>query len=151
MGASDEFRQLLEAGDVAGLRKAWGRVAPHLPQPDNNRDAEIMMHHARTQAESVTIAKRLYSHAWLTERGIPSGLPEKLKPLAQQVEQKVAKAVGIAVMAQTPEMQPLAKVVERAMSDAVEDCYANGDTDDAIVRARMFEARRDTLKAAIGR
>lgn len=110
-----------------------------------------MMHSARTQTSSITNSARRYSHAWLIERGLPSSLPEELKPRAQQVEQKIASAVGVAVLCQTPEMEPVARQVEKAMSDAVADCYANGDTEPAIVQARMAEARSRTIARLLGR
>lgn len=147
----DEFRDLLQMGDVWGLVLAWGRLAPHLPQPKNIREAEITMHHARTQSERITKVQRAYSHRWLTERGYPSGLPEALWPAAEQVHGKIVSAVGIAVMTQTPELEPVARQVEKAMADAVADCYANGDTEPVIVQARMAEARTRTMAQLLAR
>lgn len=109
------------------------------------------MHLARTQAAPVSLAARRYSHRWLTERGFPSYLPDELKPKAEQVEQKIISAVGVAVMTQTPELVPVAKQVEKAMADAVADCYANGDIEPAIVQARMAEARARALAQLLGR
>ena len=141
---SDEFRALLEAGDVDGLVKAWRVVAPHLPQPKSRDQAEIVMHIARTQAASVTLQKRQYSHGWLTERQLPSGLPDELVPT-------IVEAVGISVNFRSAYLKPAAGEVRGAMEAAVEDCYANGDKDPVVVQAQMAAARDRTMKALFGR
>lgn len=138
------FRALLETGNFAGLLK-WSRlVQPVKQQPKDLAEAEIMMHSARTQMETLPIRKRLYSHHWLTERGLPSQLPLGDQPV-------VVSAVGIAVKASNPEMAPVAKMVEKAMADAVEDCYANGDVEPALVSKRMAEARARTYQQLVGK
>jgi hypothetical protein len=38
--------------------------------------------------------------------------------------------------------EPLARAIEKAMSDAVLECYADGVTDVDRIRGRMNEARR---------
>lgn len=141
------FRALLEAGDVNALRTAWGRVAAHLPQPETHEQAEIVMHHARTASESVTFRARAWSHRWLTERGLPSGLPDELKPPAERLYPRVVDAVGISVKASNPYLQGVATEVQAAMTNAVEDAYAEGRTDPVFVRARMEEAKQRTYKA----
>lgn len=140
----DEFRQLLEAGDVDGLMKAWSRVAPHLPQPQSREQAEITMHMARTQSETIPLRHRQYSHCWLTERMLPSQLPPKDLPT-------IAEAVGISVNFGSKYLEPAAIEVRGAMEDAVNDCYANGETQVPFVRARMAEARDRTMKALFGK
>ena len=144
------FRDLLQAGDVHGVMRVWAKLYPDWPQPQNAEEGRIMMHYARTQAASVGKAERVYSHFWLVERGIPSALPNELMPKAEQVEQKIVTAVGVAVLTQTPELIPVAKQVEKAMADAVADCYANGDIEPAIVQARMAEAQTKALAQLLG-
>lgn len=138
------FRQLLEDGDVDGLRRFWAASARHLPQPSTREDAEITMHLARTAAESVTLPARRYSDQWLRERGHPSQLPDDLKPT-------IAEAVGISVSFRSSVLAPAALEVRGAMEHAVEDCYANGDTAVPIVRLQMQAARDKTMKALFGR
>lgn len=150
MSRADVFREALEAGDVAMLRAAFAKTAPHLPQPKTDAEAEITMHHARTQAESVTFAKRAYSYAWLTERGLPNGLPDRLKPSAMRLYPRVVEGVGISVKAGDPGLKPAAKLIERAMSNAVEDAYAEGVTDPVFVRGRMEAARIDERRRLFG-
>lgn len=139
-----EFRQLLEDGDVDRLWQMWGRVAPHLPQPENRDQAEITMHMARTAAESIPERHRLYSHRWLTERMLPSQLP------AAMVPPTIVETVGISVNFRSRFMKPAADEVRGAMEHAVQDCYANGDRDVLTVRKQMDEAKDRTLRALFG-
>ena len=145
------FRSLLEAGDVDALRGAWARVAPHLPQPESHEQAEIVMHHARTSSGSISFKARAWSHRWLSERDLPSGLPDGLRPPAERLYPRIAEAVGIAVKASNPYLKDAAAEVQQAMSDAVEDAYAGGRKDQIFVRARMEEAKARTYKALFGK
>jgi hypothetical protein len=144
------FRNLLEAGDGEALRVAWAQVAPHLPQPTSREQAETMMHHARTQAESVAFAKRAYSHRWLTERGLPSGLPDHLKPSAERLYPRVVDAVGISCSSRNPHLAPAVALIRGAMETVVQECYADGDTDPLIVKPRMMAARQAESKRLFG-
>lgn len=149
--AAAEFRQLLEAGDVDALRAAWAQVMPGLPQPESREHAEVAMHHARTQTLSLHIRHRAYSHRWLTERSLPSGLPDELKPLAERMYPAVVSAVGISVNARSEFMRPAMVEVQTALEHAVEDCYADNKTEPEYVRARMTEVRGRTMRQLFGR
>jgi hypothetical protein len=142
MSYADAFRRCLIDLDVVGMCDLWFRVAPHLPQPRNNDEALVTIHCARTQTESIPLGLRCYSHAWLCERGLPSGLPDRLKPMASRLYPHQVKAVGIAVKAMSTASVPLARAIEKAMSTAVLECYADGVTDVDLIRGRMNEARR---------
>lgn len=142
-----EMRRCLEDMDVERARRLWAYASPHLPQPETDGEAVAVMHHARTAAGSVPMRARAYSHRWLLDHGLPSGLPDGLKPKAERMYPRIVTAVGIAVKAMSEHHKPLARAVQRAMSDAVADCYANGDTAPEIVKSRMLEAR---LKAYRG-
>ncbi|MGE8143054.1 hypothetical protein ACQKOE_13850 [Novosphingobium sp. NPDC080210] len=144
------FRNLLSAGDVEGLRAFWRNASPHLPQPESREQAEIVMHRARTEAESLPIDKRAYSHRWLCDRGLPSGLPDNLKPRAERIYPRVVEAVGISVNARSEMLKPLAREVERAMADAVEEAYADGRTDAGFIKARMAEVKDRTWRQLMG-
>lgn len=146
----DEFRAALEAGDVVLIRRMWSAFMPHLPQPQTQAEAEAFMHHARTQAESITFRARAWSHRWLTERDIPSGLPDRLRPSAERVYPRVVEGVGISVNTRSEYLRPAMVEVRRSMEDAVADCYANGDTAPELVRARMGEAREGTMRRLFG-
>ncbi len=147
---SDDFRAALEAGDVRLVRKIWAARMPHLPRIEP-RDAEQTMHVARTASETVSFKARAYSHRWLTEREMPSQLPDKLKPSAERLYPRIATSVGISVNFRSAWMKPAAIEIRGAMEDAVSDCYANGDTAPSIVRPRIFEARDKTMKSLFGR
>jgi hypothetical protein len=123
----------------------WESIAPHLPQPRNDAEVLTSIHCARTYAQSIAFRLRAYSHAWLVERGLPSGLPDYLRPSAERMYPRVVDAVGIAVGA-PPHRRELGLAVRHAMSDAVEDCYADGNKDPAFVKARMFEARLKVMR-----
>lgn len=146
----ENFRAALEAGDVRLVRKMWAAFMPHLPQP-KPEDAEAVMHAARTAAETVSFKARAWSHRWLSERGLPSQLPDKLKPSAERLYPQIAEGVGISVNFRSPWLKPAAIEVRGAMETAVADCYANGDTAPAIVRPRMFDAREKVMRSLFGR
>ena len=146
------FRNLLEAGDVDGLRAHWATVAPGMPQPEGRDEAEVVMHRARTEAESLPLRHRAYSHAWLCERGLPSGLPDRLKPSAERIYPIAVKAVGISVNARNPFFAPAMIEVRGAMESAVMEADADRRiADTAFVTARMNEAREKTMRALFGR
>jgi len=140
---ADAFRRCLIELDVVGVCDLWFRVSPHLPQPKNNEEALTTLHYARTQTRSIPVRLRCYSHAWLTERGLPSGLPDPLKAKAARLYPHKVSAVGVAVLATSEANLPRARAIEKAISDAVMECYADGVTDIAVIRSRMDEARRD--------
>lgn len=146
-----EFRNLLEVGDVNGLRAFWARHNPNMPHSETHDYAEIVMHYARTVADSIPLDKRVYSHRWLTERLVPSGLPDHLRAAAEQVHPTIAEGVGIAVQFRSKWMKPAEGEVRKAMEDAVNDAYAEKRTDPAFLKQRMDEARERTMKALFGR
>jgi hypothetical protein len=142
MNHADAFRRCLIDLDVVGICDLWFHVAPHLPQPKNNDEALTTLHYARTQASSIPLRLRCYSHAWLCERGLPSGLPDCWKPKASRLYPHKVEAVGVAVMASSPADLVRARAIEKAMSNAVLECYADGERSPRIIKARMAEARR---------
>lgn len=144
------FRNLLEAGDAAACRRAWAQVAPHLPQPKDDAQADVLMHHARTGAESVEFAKRAWSHRWLTERSLPSGMPDALRPSAERMYPHVVEGVGIACKTVSPALAPAALLIRGAMENAVLECYADGRTEPAFVRGRIQAARHGEVKRLFG-
>jgi hypothetical protein len=146
MARQDDFRAALEAGDVKLVRRMWTAFMPHLPQPTAD-EAEKAMHIARTAAETVSFKARAWSHRWLTERDLPSQLPDRLRPSAERLYPRVVEGVGISVSLAKPGMLE----VRTAMEGVVADMYANGDTDPVLVRSRMFEAREKTLHSLFGR
>src|SRR5215831_3164547 len=129
--------ECLDTGDVAKAWAIWATEMPHLVQAKTYAEAEATLHYARTDCRSLKFWKRAYSHAWLTERGLPSGLPEELKPLAQRLYPKITEAVGIA----TKTRSPLALEIRREMELAVMECYADGKTDPKFIKVRLREVR----------
>jgi hypothetical protein len=144
MSIATAVRRCLVDLDVPGIRAIWAKISPHLPQPKTDGEALAALHAARTASESVPLRMRAYSHRWLTERQLPSQLPDRLKPSAEQICPRVATSVGIAVGSPIPVVRDC---IRGAMEYAVHDCYANGDTDPAIVKPQMMEARRKERKA----
>lgn len=151
MSAQAEFRAALEDGDVRLLMKASAVLFPHLPQPATVQDAETSMHMARTQADWLDLKRRGWSHRWLTERGLPSQLPDVLRPKAERLYPVVVEAVLVSANTSSPALRPVAQLVQRAMCDAVEEAAADGKLGDSeFVRARMFDARAKTFKQLLG-
>lgn len=148
--SASEFRLLLESGDVEGCRRYWYKHAPGMPQLATYEQAEVSMHMARTAAKSIKFRLRAYSHRWLTERNLPSQLPNSLRLAAERIYPTVVEAVGISVNFRSPILAPAAAEVRAAMEDVVQDSFANGDRDPVLVRSRMFEAKDRMLRKLFG-
>lgn len=144
---NEQFRQALEGCDVKAVRSMWAEIAPHLPQPKSNEEVLIAVHYARTAADRIMFKLRAYSHAWLTERNFPSGLPDYLKPKAERLYPRVIEAVGIAVKTFSAHKE-LGVAIRTAMSDAVMDAYAEGRKDPVFIRGQMELARLKVKKQA---
>lgn len=150
--SATEFRVLLEAGDARAVAAAMLKAQPHIPAPANDEQAEIAMHMARTATFGVSFRYRAYSHRWLTERSLPSQLPDWLKPDAERLYPAVASAVGISLNTKSEIIRPALVEVRGAMEYAVLDAEADGRLEDVpFVRKRMAEAKQRTLKALFGR
>lgn len=150
MDIASLIRRALVDLDVTLIRKVWGHVSPHLPQPKTREDALIALHVARTASDSVPVNHRLYSHAWLRDRGYPSRLPDNLKQSADRLYPIVVGSVGIAVGGALAKYKDVKDGVRGAMEGAVLDCYGMGDEDPKIVKPRMHEAKDKELKALFG-
>lgn len=151
MARQDDFREALIAGDIRRLRKMWAAMSPHLPQPDTAETAEIVMHMARTAAETIPLKHRAWSHRWLVERELPSQLPDRLKPAAERMYPITALAVGISINVRNEFLKPAADEVRSAMEHAVLEVEADGRLQDAVlVKSRMNEARARTYRALFG-
>lgn len=139
MSLATVVRDALLSLDVGLMRQAWAQASPHLPQPASDADALAAMHMARTSAESLPLRARVYSHRWLAERGLPSQLPDRLRPATERVEPRAVAVVGVSVNSR---YAVVGEAIEAAMVHAVQDCYANGDTSPEIVKPQMMAARR---------
>lgn len=121
------FRDYLINLDVAGMRRLWAAVSPHLPQPDTDDDVLTTMHAARVQMKLLPDALKDYSAAWLKERRIG----------------RIVSTVGISVLAPERRAKQAANIRE-AMSDAVQNSVKAGldlDVDAREVKRRMMVAR----------
>lgn len=144
------FRQCLLDIDTNTMRKLWRYVAPNMPQPESDRDITISIHHARTLAKSLPFEPRAYSHSWLMERQLPSGLPDHLKPRAERLYPWIVSAVGISINYSNPDLKPVGEAVRKAMEAVVLEAHADGRMEDkAFLWPRMMEARRRVLKELI--
>jgi len=150
MSYPEVMRRALEDHDLETCRKLWAQVAPKMPQPKTEDEARIVMHYACTQAKNIRFKSRAYSHAWLCDHLLPSGLPDELKPKAQRIYPTVVDAVGIAVGFKSSVFKPLAPIIRGAMEDVVLNHYADGIKDPEIIRPRMLEARKNAVKKLIG-
>lgn len=152
MTTKSAVARILADGDFRALRNHWSDVFPHLPGPESDSDAETALHMARTHSPDVAFRLRAWSHRWLTERDMPSGLPDELKPKAERLYPRVASAVGIAIKGTTKIMQAAAPLIRAAMEHAVLDAEADGRLEDSdFVKARMMEARARETKALFGK
>lgn len=145
----NDFRRILIEMDIPAMRRAWKHVSPHLPQPQTDRECEAAMHRARTEARSVPLRDRAWSHRWLTERNYPSAMPDHLRPVAERMYPVKAEAVGISVNGNGM-FKPITGLVRGAMEAAVLECFADGHRETEIVKPRMFEAKARTVKQLLG-
>ena len=150
MNGPEVMRRALEEHDLVTCCRLWERVAPNMPQPETEHDARVIMHHACTVAGNVAARSRFYSHRWLVDNGYPSGLPDDLRPRAERMFPRFVDAVGIACGSTSDAMRPLVPYVRRAMEDVVHDHYADGVKDPRVIKPRMMEARRNTIKKLLG-
>ena len=144
--ATGAFRQALNDGDVYRVNSLFGAVFPHLPQM-TAKEAEIVMHRARTETETISLPKRLYSHAWLEERQFASALPDELRP--DPLLPRDVRAVGISVrtLSRIPEMKERAQFIQSALTNAAGEAMEDGETD-VVVKKRIMDARLIALKRA---
>jgi len=151
MNLAGEMQKCMVVLDVERARQLWPIAFPHLPPITNNGEALQMLHLARTASEALNTRLRFYSHQWLLERNLPSALPDHLRPSAERMYPRVAKAVGTAVHTNSELLRPIIPFVREAMSNAVLETFADGHEDDSdIVRRRILEAKRTTVKKLLG-
>jgi hypothetical protein len=139
-----EFRRCLAELDVEGVCRLHHAATGQML---TERETLLALHHARTRARSMPFRARAYSHAWLCERGMPSGLPDELKPRAERLYPRQAKAVGIAVNTLRGKTE-LTRTLEQAMANSVLHSLADGIDDAALIKNRMIEAFRKAIKRA---
>lgn len=156
MGISDkdwsaEFRGCLQTLDLNRARKLWAHVFAHLPPPGTDEELEQQLHLARTQTRSLTLNERAYSHRWLTERMLPTGLPDHERASAERMYPAPARAVGISLNTRNEIIKPILVHVREAMEYMVHDAFAEGKADDSnFIRNRMNEAKNQTLRTLLG-
>lgn len=145
------MQRCLETCDVEGVRRLWRHVYPNMPQPQSEYDAIVMLHMARTAAQSLADKFRFYSHRWLLDYGYPSSLPDHLKPSAERMYPKKVLGVGISVNSNSELFGPILNPIRSAMENAVLEVDADGKLHDApLVKQRMFAARRKVVKQLLG-
>jgi len=132
---ASEVRECLAKMDVGTAHKFWATYFPDAPQPVNYAETRAMLHVARTAAKSSKLADRLYSHHWLSERQLPSKLPDDYKPWWEGTV--IRSGVGIVVKA-TSHFQGRAEAIQKAMEDAVLEMYDAGIEDPAQVSKHMW-------------
>jgi hypothetical protein len=146
-----DIKRALEEGDFRLLRRLHAAALSHLPGPNSDAEAEMTLHVARTASAWLELKKRAYSHRWLVERGLPSQLPDELKPKAERIYPKVVSAVGISVNSNSELMQPIIPIIRGAMERAVLEADADGKLLDSVhVSARMKEARETAFREIFG-
>jgi hypothetical protein len=142
-----EIVSIVEAVDVEAAKRADRALFPHLPGNLSDQDWLVVLHHARTQMNSVRFRLRAYSHCWLLDRGLPSGLPDGLRPAAQRLYPRVVEGVGVAVLSKLP---VVASGIRNAMSTAAAEVYGDmpegKNPDPVIVRRQMLHARERQRK-----
>lgn len=145
-----EFFRCMVSMDCATARRLWAHTNVHLHQPKDDVEMAIVLHHARTQSDQVPLKARAYSHAWLSERNLPTGLPDHLRASAERLCPVIVDAVAISCRASSALMAPIVGLVRASMENAVSDAYAEGRREPGFVRVRMEEARVKTVRQLVG-
>lgn len=150
--SSAAVRSCLETLDVDRMMRLHKTVFPHLPAPASRAQTLAAMHHARTQSKYFAERARYYSHRWLIDHGYPSGLPDRLRPLAERMYPRVVAAVGIALASRSELTRPILGEIRGAMEYAVLEAEGDGKLEDAPhVTRRMAEAKAKEIRKLIGR
>jgi hypothetical protein len=144
----NEFKRCLIDLDTEAAIRLWPSVFPHSPLPSGHEEILLVLHFARTKTEALAFRLRAYSHSWLCERGLPSALPDNLRPKADRLYPRIVEAVGVSVKDLSGRRQEYARRLEKAMADAVAEAYADGRRDPEFVRLRMQEAREQFERLA---
>lgn len=149
------FRRCLEEVDVAGMRKLHAHVMPHLPA-GSDKDILVSIHHARTQAESMPLKARAWSHRWLLDHGYPSGLPDHLKPSAEREYPRITEATGFTMRFGSPLMReilsPIVPLVSKAVEEVILDEYSGAVVrrDHDRIRGRVLDAKAKAVRQLVG-
>lgn len=77
-------------------------------------------------------------------------LPDRLKAKAERLYPKTVNAVGISINFSIKELKPAGLLIQKAMSDVVENMYADNIQDPVRVRTAMFEEGRKERKKLFG-
>ena len=145
---ANEARRILMDLDVRAMHRMHAELSPG-QNPGTDQDVIAGMHGARTQLDNIPLRYRQYSHAWLTERGLPSYLPPPLWEKEPFVP-RVVEGVGVMVAASSEELAPAAAMVQGAMNNVILDAYADSNSPDPkALHERMMEARKRELKGLI--
>jgi len=143
------MRRCLIECDVAQMRRLDQHLMPHLSAL-SDRDILITIHVTRTLSDFVPFRLRAYSHRWLTDNGYPSRLPDVLRPKAERMYPVVVSAVGVSSQAGPGRAKTAFNyAIEKVMSDAVLEAYADGHANEPqIVKARILERRAEFKRRA---
>ena len=146
--SSEMFRCLRDC-DAHAAMKLWRHARPDMPQPENTHQALVMLHYARTHMRKMPNKFRFYSHCWLRDEGLPSALPDIMRPKAERMYPVGVRAVGVASGSAPGRKGPFNFAIEKVMSDAVLETHADGhENQPEIVKARMLEKRADFKRRA---
>jgi hypothetical protein len=146
---SNEMYRCLRDCDTAGAMKLWKHVKPDMPQPENEHQALVLIHYARTQMRKMPNKLRFYSHCWLVGESLPSALPDNMRPRAQRMYPIIVKAVGVGSGSFGGVKRPFNIAIQSVMVDAVKECQADGyDLGSPVVKNRILEKRAEFKKRA---
>lgn len=153
-GHEAEMRRCLTDLDVTAFRRLWRHIASHLMQPADDKQALALMHRARTETIFMPVRMRAYSHRWLLDHGLPSGLPDTLKPSAERMYPRIATMVGTSVNFTAKSLRPVGDEIEATLSIEILDAFAT-DKPDAIdhlkLRGHLIETNKRAQRQLIGR
>ena len=132
------LRSILNDLDIPRMRTYASEAEPHMPSLGSDFAVEARMHYARTLTQTIVPRKRFYSHRWLFDHDLPSGLPDRLKPAADRMYPRIVEGVAICCASASSEV---ALSIRSAMERVVLESFADDERDPGVVRLRMMDAR----------
>lgn len=64
---------------------------------------------------------------------------------------RVVEGVGIAVKVSSDWLRPVAKIIHKAMTNAVMEAYTDRRTESWFIKTRIMEARSNAVKTLLGK
>jgi hypothetical protein len=147
-----EMQRCILELDAVAVQKLWRHIAPHMSQPQSDEEALAGLHMARTGLAAAPFPARAYSHSWLMERGLPSQLPDRLKPRAERLYPWIVTAAAFSINFRSKFLRPIESLVTGAISKRMCELWAEHKKapDAQLVLKEICDTKNATIKKLVG-